>query len=102
MNYMHQQRVLHLDLKSDNILLDGNEPKLINFNFSKNKKKNELKNNACSLGTVNYMAPEIIKGNKYDSKADVFSFSLLLYELYTGKKPFYQFGNHIEIIKKNC
>lgn len=101
MYYIHQQRVLHLDLNSENVLIDGNQdPKIINFNFNKSKKKSELKNNLISICTLNYMAPEIIRGDNYDSKADVFSFALLLYELYTGKRPFYQFGNHSEILKK--
>lgn len=101
MYYIHQQRVLHLDLNSQNVLIDGNsDPKIINFNFNDSKKKSELKNNLISIGTLNYMAPEIIRGDNYDSKADVFSFALLLYEMYTGKRPYYQFGNHTERLKK--
>lgn len=100
MNYMHDQRISHLDLKAQNVLLDGKTPKLINFKFSDLKRKCDMKNNTFSLGTVNYMAPEIIKGDKCDSKADVFSFAMMLYELYRQKQPFYQFGRHVEFIKK--
>lgn len=97
MNYIHQKQILHLDLKTENVLLDGETPKLVNFRF---KKKCDMKNNTISLGTVNYMAPEILKGDKFDSKADVFSFAMLLYEMYHEKPPFAQFSLHSEVIKK--
>ena len=40
------------------------------------------------VGTINYMAPEVIEGGCYDFKADVFSYAMMLWELYSGTFPF--------------
>ena len=101
MNFIHSQKILHLDLKPSNIMMEGNEPKIIDFGFSSpdiyefNKK--------LKVGTSNYMAPEVFSLEEcYDSKADVYSFAMMLLELTTKKVPFAdKNGDEIMKVVKN-
>lgn len=86
MDYIHSHNIIHLDLKPGNILMDGKIPKIIDFGYSSSN--NTAMNNKLGLGTIRYMAPEVYGKKTYNSKADVFSFALLLYHLYTEDFPF--------------
>jgi tRNA A-37 threonylcarbamoyl transferase component Bud32 len=83
--YLHQRNIIHRDLKCANVLLDCNlRSKIIDFGISKivsSKEEKEKKTRA--IGTRHYMAPEVILGTKYDSSCDVYSFSIIMYELIT-------------------
>ncbi|KAK8897190.1 hypothetical protein M9Y10_015126 [Tritrichomonas musculus] len=87
MRYIHSKNVLHLDLKSGNILLDGNKPKIIDFGFSC-PDNDALKIKNEKIGTINYMAPEVYRGEGYNKFSDIFSFSMLLWEMVTNEIPF--------------
>lgn len=67
MAYLHGKNVLHCDLKSSNVLIDENwNVKLCDFGLSRiNSTKNKRKNKAIRVGTPHWMAPEILKGEKY-------------------------------------
>lgn len=97
MQYLHLNRVLHLDLKSANVLMEGNTPKLIDFGFS-SPDNDALKIKSNSIGTYNYMAPEILRKEKYDSKADVFSYGMLLWEIYSDESPFED--DNVSVVKQ--
>jgi serine/threonine protein kinase len=78
--------VLHRDLNSKNLLLDDHYmTKLSDFGLSRHK--DDLKKMTSNVGFLANIAPEVFKGEKYSEKADVFSFSIVLYELFTGKEP---------------
>ena len=88
--HMHERRVLHNDLKPDNILLlrDGNI-KLCDLGIASHfneKIDKEL------MGTVSYLAPEVLQSKKYTEQSDVYSLGIIFFELLTGKLPFY--GNN--------
>lgn len=88
MEYLHSQNVIHRDLKPENLLLDKNlNIKISDFGWSTmRKREQEMRSTFC--GTVDYMAPEMVKNKKYDFKVDIWSLGVLLYELTQKKAPF--------------
>jgi|688.fasta_scaffold341276_1 serine/threonine protein kinase len=88
MLYLHENRVLHRDLKPQNILLQDDKIKLCDFGFA--KKMSASTNFLRSIkGTPLYIAPEILQSKPYTHKVDIWSFGIILYELAYGKTPFY-------------
>jgi serine/threonine protein kinase len=85
---LHERRVMHRDLKPDNVLLDGNhEPKISDFGCSKVAAEND-DNTADGIGTPSYLAPEVIEGEDYDFRIDVFAFGMTMYAVLAGEDPF--------------
>lgn len=86
-DYIHQRRVVHRDLKLENILVDDHlNLKVADFGFASYKSIDELKS---YRGTMTYMAPEIKEGKKYNGqKVDLFSFGVILFIIVHGIFPF--------------
>nr|XP_011754221.1 serine/threonine-protein kinase Nek11 isoform X5 [Macaca nemestrina] len=79
-DYMHERRILHRDLKSKNIFLKNNLLKIGDFGVSR------LLMGSCDLattltGTPYYMSPEALKHQGYDTKSDIWSLACILYEM---------------------
>lgn len=86
--YLHSHRVLHRDLKPQNILLDGNSvAKLCDFGFARNMSTGTHVLTSIK-GTPLYMAPELIEEQPYDHNADLWSLGCIIYELLVGAPPF--------------
>ena len=97
--HAHQKGIIHRDLKPSNVLvaIEGNQPvpKVIDFGIAK-AVQNRLSEQTFFtehqqiLGTPDYMAPEQaeVTGLDIDTRADIYSLGVLLYELLTGSKPF--------------
>lgn len=87
LEYMHKNRVVHRDLKLENILLDNDlNLKLADFGFACYKNIDCLKS---YRGTMTYMAPEIKEGKQYNgTQVDLFSFAVILFIIVQGIFPF--------------
>ncbi|XP_075474175.1 serine/threonine-protein kinase STY46-like isoform X2 [Primulina tabacum] len=87
MNYLHQNNIIHRDLKAANLLMDENEVVKVG-DFGVARVKAETGVMTAETGTYRWMAPEVIEHKPYDHKVDVFSFGVVLWELLTGKLPY--------------
>ncbi|PIM98854.1 Serine/threonine-protein kinase involved in autophagy [Handroanthus impetiginosus] len=87
---LHQNNLMHRDLKPQNLLLstNGNNSilKIADFGFARSLQPAVLAETLC--GSPLFMAPEIMTLQKYDSKADLWSVGVILFQLVTGKTPF--------------
>ena len=86
--HIHEKKIIHRDLKSGNIfLMKTGSVKLGDFGISKKFMKT-MEKAKTMVGTPYYLSPEIISGNPYDAKSDIWSLGVLLYEMMTFKMPF--------------
>lgn len=100
MDYIHKKHFIHRDLKPENILLDENlYPQIADFGLSKWYDSDDT-SQTQGCGTAAYMAPEIFLGTKYDQSVDVYSYSLIMYEVITGKVAFQNFSTSFQLQKK--
>jgi len=98
----HSKGVIHRDLKPENVFLtSGNHVKILDFGLARRQESAPSKEVTESptvsqdetgigvvLGTVPYMSPEQVRGEKLDARSDIFSFGCLLHETLTGNRPF--------------
>ena len=84
-NYLHENSITHRDLKPENILItSSNVAKICDFGWC--AEGNSERSTYC--GTLDYMAPEILKGFQYTNSVDVWALGVLLYEMLHGCPPF--------------
>ncbi|KAK8871873.1 hypothetical protein M9Y10_007618 [Tritrichomonas musculus] len=103
MLYLHSHDIIHRDLKPDNILMDDDlNPKISDFNLSKinQSKSSNFQSNQNVKGTPHYIAPEIWETQRYGKECDVYSFSLIVYEIVTSEIPFSELTNIYQIYSK--
>ena len=86
--HIHEKKIIHRDLKSGNIFLMKNGfVKLGDFGIAKNFQRT-IDKAKTMVGTPYYLSPEMIESKPYDSKSDIWSLGVLLYEMMTFKMPF--------------
>ena len=103
LDYAHQRRVVHRDVKPANFLL-SDEPSdhervlLADFGVARYRGQNEISLAGSVIATVAYAAPEVLAGRPSDGRADLYSLGCSLYRLLTGQTP-YPNGNTATVIE---
>ena len=102
--YLHGEGILHLDLKPENIFLtQAGMPILMDFGlmsrFSGKLNRESVDVDMIGIGTLGYMAPEVMLGDLVDARADLFSIGCILYELLMAEPP-YPGETTEEVLKK--
>jgi serine/threonine protein kinase/tetratricopeptide (TPR) repeat protein len=103
----HQSGILHGDVKPENIMLGpGDQVKLLDFGVARRlpgsspdlptSSLNTISASGNISGTPAYMAPEVLKGEPPDARADIFALGIVFYEMLTGRHPFH--GSNVTVI----
>ena len=83
----HSSGVVHRDLKPENVLLsDDGRIKVTDFGLARELSANT--DTGSLVGTVAYLAPEVIRRGKAETPSDIYSFGIMLFEMLTGQQPF--------------
>ena len=85
----HRLGVVHRDLKPHNIIIDrGGEARIMDFGIAQSRKTAGITEAGVLIGTPEYMSPEQAEGKELDSRSDIYSLGVIMFELLTGTVPF--------------
>lgn len=96
--YLHTNKVIHRDLKIGNIMMNNNIPFIGDFGTCNVLPENQYFTSTC-IGTPYYLSPEIIQGDSYNTKVDIYSLGCTICEIIYNKPPYS--GSNIYMLYKN-
>jgi eukaryotic-like serine/threonine-protein kinase len=89
LDYAHRKGLVHRDVKPQNVLLgEDGRPRLTDFGIAQAMASSGLTRTGAVMGSVHYIAPELVRGGKALPQSDVYSLGVVLYEMATGRVPF--------------
>src|SRR6266540_2224219 len=103
LDHIHSQKIIHRDFHSGNILCENEFDVVISdLGISKSSIKSTNDDDNEIYGILSYMAPEILQGKEYTTASDIYSFGMIMWELMTGRMPFWDQKYDVELIIKIC
>ncbi|RHZ65771.1 hypothetical protein Glove_311g27 [Diversispora epigaea] len=104
---LHAKKLVHRDLHSGNILINNNlrEVSITDLGLCRLENDLILKSDNKSnniYGSIPYIPPEVLRGNEFTKKGDIYSFGGIMYETATGKQPFYDRAHDTRLIIDIC
>jgi serine/threonine protein kinase len=102
LSYAHGRGVVHRDIKPANVMVtpDG-IVKLMDFGIARSGVQSDLTRPGTSMGTLSYMSPEQVRGGPIDARSDIYSTGVMMYELFTGSRPF-QSDSAYGVLNQQC
>ncbi len=102
LSYAHGRGVVHRDVKPANVMVtpDGTV-KLMDFGIARADAEVGLTRPGTSMGSLNYMSPEQVRGGTVDARSDIYSTGVMMYELFAGRRPF-QGDSDYSILSAQC
>jgi serine/threonine-protein kinase len=95
LSYAHREHIIHRDIKPANMMLTPQGVvKLMDFGIARAAEDRSLTMTGTTLGSLYYMSPEQIRGETVDTRSDLYSVGVSLYELVTGRRPFQASANY--------
>ena len=103
LKYAHKKDIVHRDIKPSNILINSEDmsPKILDFGIAKMLgTDNSMTKTGTQMGTVYFMSPEQVKGEKIDQRSDIYAVGVTLFQLINGSNPYANLNTEYEVYNK--